>query len=164
MRPIESLIIFLAAAGAGFAQDKPDEKRAPDLAAPVRLTAGGKPILAEGGMASPFMDDIDGDGRLDLLVGDSGGGTAVELPPLTEEQVEARGKIAERVKTLSEESSRLRAVPPNETREARIERQKKWLAAWREWAKARAEEEEFRRPTPCRSYGRVWLYERTPSR
>jgi hypothetical protein len=47
-----------------------------DLAAPVRLEAGGKPIDTEIGHAAPFVYDWDGDGVKDLLVGQFGGGAA----------------------------------------------------------------------------------------
>jgi len=45
-----------------------------DLAPPVRLEAGGKPIDTEVGHAAPFVCDWDGDGIRDLLVGQFGGG------------------------------------------------------------------------------------------
>jgi hypothetical protein len=45
-----------------------------DLAPPVRLEAGGKPIDTEVGHAAPFVYDWDGDGVKDLLVGQFGGG------------------------------------------------------------------------------------------
>ena len=41
-----------------------------ELAEPVRIEAGGKPIDTEIGHAAPFVCDFDGDGRPDLLVGD----------------------------------------------------------------------------------------------
>ncbi len=107
--------------------------------------------------------DFNGDGRLDLLVGDNLSET-IELPPLTKEEVEAKGKIAERVKALSEERSRLQEAPADETREARLERERKRLASWKKWAKASAEAMDYYRPVRYRSYGRVWLYERTPAR
>lgn len=45
-----------------------------DLADPVRIEAGGKPIDTEIGHAAPFVGDFDGDGVPDLLVGQFGGG------------------------------------------------------------------------------------------
>jgi len=46
----------------------------PELAAPVRLEAAGKPIDTEIGHAAPAVADFDGDGTQDLLVGQFGGG------------------------------------------------------------------------------------------
>ncbi len=53
-------------AGVALAADDVVPSRAADLSAPVRLSAGGLPILAEGGFASPFVGDFDGDGKKDL--------------------------------------------------------------------------------------------------
>lgn len=41
---------------------------------PVRLKADGKWIDTDIGHAAPFVSDIDGDGKRDLLVGQFGGG------------------------------------------------------------------------------------------
>ena len=48
--------------------DEPPAQRATDLAAPVLVMAGGKPIDVDG-YAAPFVGDLDGDGKNDLLVG-----------------------------------------------------------------------------------------------
>jgi hypothetical protein len=59
-----SLLLSLALVGPVAAQD-----RAPDLAAPIALQAGGVEIDVDGGHAAPFVHDVDGDGKRDLLVG-----------------------------------------------------------------------------------------------
>lgn len=45
-----------------------------ELAPPVRLEAGGKPVDTDVGHAAPFVCDLDGDGIQDLLVGQFGQG------------------------------------------------------------------------------------------
>ena len=45
-----------------------------EFSEPVRLQAGGKYIDTEIGHAAPWVDDWDGDGVNDLLVGQFGGG------------------------------------------------------------------------------------------
>jgi hypothetical protein len=61
---------------AGRADDgKPKEAAlAPELRPGVRLEADGKPIDTEVGHAAPHLADLDGDGKLDLLVGQFGDG------------------------------------------------------------------------------------------
>ena len=63
------LALLFALGAPAFAQE-----RAPDLAAPVTLTAAGQEIDVDGGHAAPFVHDIDGDGKKDLLVGQFEGG------------------------------------------------------------------------------------------
>lgn len=45
-----------------------------ELSPPTAVVAGGEPIDVVVGHAAPFMHDMDGDGLLDLLVGQMGGG------------------------------------------------------------------------------------------
>ncbi len=47
---------------------------APELEPAVRLEAAGKPIDTDIGHAAPFVCDFDGDGVIDLLVGQFGEG------------------------------------------------------------------------------------------
>jgi hypothetical protein len=66
-----------------------------ELALPVRLEANGKPIDTEMGHAAPFVYDWDGDGDLDLLVGQFGGGV---LWIFRNEGTNAQPKLAAGVK------------------------------------------------------------------
>ncbi len=70
-----------------------------DLAPPVRLEAGGKPIDTDTGHAAPFVCDWDGDGVKDLLVGQfSGGFSGGSLLVLRNEGTNAQPKLAAGVK------------------------------------------------------------------
>lgn len=64
-----AILVILGLAASGVAADVGDE-----LAAPVRIEAGGKAIDTEVGHAAPFVCDFDGDGVRDLLVGQFGNG------------------------------------------------------------------------------------------
>jgi hypothetical protein len=61
------------ALGAGWSAAA-GERPAGDLAPPVKLMAGGKPIDVDVGHAAPFVADFAGDGVRHLLVGQFGGG------------------------------------------------------------------------------------------
>lgn len=100
MRRFGSFGLLLVALAAGQASAQ-DAGRASELAAPVKLEAGGKPIDVEIGHAAPFVHDLDGDGKQDLLVGQFGGGKlhffrnegAANAPVLAASRwVEAAGK------------------------------------------------------------------------
>ncbi len=62
-------VLLALLAGAPPAGDPSSE-----LMPPVRLEAAGKPIDTDIGHAAPFVGDFDGDGKLDLLVGQFGDG------------------------------------------------------------------------------------------
>jgi hypothetical protein len=63
------ILLTLVAATVSLAADPASE-----LMPPVRLEAAGKPIDTDIGHAAPFVCDFDGDGKLDLLVGQFGEG------------------------------------------------------------------------------------------
>ncbi len=67
MKPFALLIAVTLFSCSALAQEV-EVALASDLAAPVRLSAAGKPIDVDG-FAAPFVGDYDGDGRQDLLVG-----------------------------------------------------------------------------------------------
>ena len=73
MRRTTTTLIAAALATCLFGADEP-QKNSGELLAPVMITAGDKPIDVEVGHAAPFVGDIDRDGKLDLLVGQFGGG------------------------------------------------------------------------------------------
>jgi hypothetical protein len=50
------------------------QKNSDELLAPVMIQAAGAPIDVEIGHAAPFVGDFDHDGKIDLLVGQFGGG------------------------------------------------------------------------------------------
>jgi FG-GAP repeat len=58
---VGSVCVLLAPGG-----ERPSGDR---LAPPVRVEADGKPIASDDGVLFPFVGDIDGDGRPDLLLG-----------------------------------------------------------------------------------------------
>ena len=69
MKPLTiaiTLVLLLTTAAAAPPSD--------DLEKPVRLLVKGKPIDVDVGHAVPFLLDLDGDGKRDLLVGQFGKG------------------------------------------------------------------------------------------
>ncbi len=64
-----TLVMPLLCLSAFVAVVRADEQLAGDLAPPVRIMAGKRPVESDTGFASPFVGDFDGDGKLDLLVG-----------------------------------------------------------------------------------------------
>ena len=77
------------------AQPDAPGKLADDLAPPVQIMAGDKPIDVTVGHAAPFLHDMNGDGKRDLLVGQFGDGI---LWIYRNEGSNARPKLAAGVK------------------------------------------------------------------
>ena len=148
------------------------EKGKPVFQAPVILVPkGGFPrIERRRGQPRQFPDepgmsnsicavDFNGDGLLDLLLGTSWI-EKVESPELTEEQQAAKKDLDARWRKLDRVARDLSDPPGDESREARIQRQKQYLKAWREAESARIAARKFN-GHGASSYGGVWLFERT---
>ncbi len=69
-----SAALLLAVLPAAPPAEKAQAGLAPELAPPITITAGGKPIDVEVGHAAPCVADLKGDGKPCLLVGQFGGG------------------------------------------------------------------------------------------
>ncbi|MEE9602830.1 MAG: FG-GAP repeat protein, partial [Thermoguttaceae bacterium] len=62
-------VMFLLWLSAFVGMARAEEQLADDLAPPVRIMAGARPVESDTGNAAPFVGDFDGDGIFDLLVG-----------------------------------------------------------------------------------------------
>ena len=69
MKPRLLTLLLLFGAAPAAAQE-----RAADLAPPVKIEAAGQAINVDVGHAAPFVADLTGDGKPDLLVGQFGEG------------------------------------------------------------------------------------------
>lgn len=139
---------------------------APDLAAPIRLTAGGKPIDVErSGHAAPCVADLDGDGRPDLLVGDMGGWFEGKPQMTAAEAAEEREALdrlpaarAEWAAAYRDLAAALDADPPA-PRAAELRRAVGRLRG--EIARLEAVRDRYR--SQSMTHGHVWLFRRQPA-
>src|SRR5437867_5853153 len=69
-----SAALLLAGVSAAPPAEKAPAGLAPELAPPIKLTAGSKPIDVDVGHAAPCVADLKGDGKPCLLVGQFDGG------------------------------------------------------------------------------------------
>lgn len=117
--------------------------------------------------------DWDGDGRLDLLVGDAGY-TQGEAPKLTKEEEQAKkkandeyNKLSTEYQSLLQEQNKLLQAPPDEQSKAKADREKK-LKAVQEKLKPFNERAQKLYPAMFKGqphmewHGHVWLYRRKP--
>ncbi|MHC4471458.1 MAG: hypothetical protein ACYTDY_10600 [Planctomycetota bacterium] len=68
-----TLVVLIALTALAVAEERspvPSDR----LAAPTRIHVGDRPIDVDVGHATPFVVDLDGDGKKDLLVGQFAGG------------------------------------------------------------------------------------------
>ena len=101
--------------GAVFLVPNQGTLRKPSWGSPVRLKAGGSPISADGGAASPHMADWDGDGKSDLLLG-SGSGQVVWCRNMgTKSKPELAAPVT-LVKALPEDERNVRSSTANPQR------------------------------------------------
>src|SRR5262245_47374550 len=69
-RTFSVVLVLLPAVGLTSSQQAKESPISKELLPPVKIHAGGQPIDVErSGHAAPFVGDFDGDGKLDLLVG-----------------------------------------------------------------------------------------------
>jgi hypothetical protein len=119
--------------------------------------------------------DWDGDGRLDLLIGDAGY-TQVEAPKITKEEAAAKmkaeeeyNKLCTEYQSLLQEQNQLFQVPPDEQPKAKAEREKK-LKAVQEKLKPFNDKAQklypamFKGQPKSEWHGHVWLYLRKPAK
>jgi hypothetical protein len=76
MKPKAQWLLAAAAMAGlpGWTSAAPARKLADDLSPPVQIRAGEQPIDTDVGHAAPFVADMNGDGKRDLLVGQFGDG------------------------------------------------------------------------------------------
>jgi hypothetical protein len=102
------VVAGLALASPAYAQEKETSTGQSQFEAPVRLEADGQPIKVEApGYACPTMADVDGDGKLDLVVGQFNQGHMQFFKNLAEPGATPKFAAAEWLKTGEE-----RAIVP----------------------------------------------------
>src|SRR5687768_167210 len=100
--------VLPALLAAGPAQPAAGGKLATDLAEPVQIMAGDKPIDVTVGHAAPFLHDMNDDGKRDLLVGQFGDGA---LRIYTNAGTNEKPKFAEKFEWFTVEGGAKGTVP-----------------------------------------------------
>jgi hypothetical protein len=150
-----------------FYRNTSDDKAKPELAAaqtlvpesPTRKRDSGvaeAAALRHGMRVKPHVVDWNGDGKLDLLVGDF---TSVEVKPeLTDDQRARQTATEKKLGELKAEQDRLGVAPDGETPEQRKERQKQLRNVQREIITHSREALQASQPRRHETHGYVWLY------
>lgn len=103
--------------------------------------------------------DFNGDGRLDLLVGDFCL-ARIKLPDLSDEQKAAREQAQAKWRELLAEYAKLNKAPEDETDQQRVERETKRSEVMKQMMESRSEMLKYR-TYRYEYHGWVWLLERT---
>jgi hypothetical protein len=110
--------------------------------------------LKHGMRVKPHVTDWNGDGKLDLLIGDFNSVTVEE--PQVDAQREKREQAAQKMSELTERQQSLSVPPDGETMEQRRERQKELRNVQREIIE-HAREAMAAQPNRRETHGYVWL-------
>lgn len=132
---------------------------AAELAPPVRLEAGGKPIDTDVGHAAPWVADVDGDGIQDLLVGDYTRQKPDRPEPTPEEEAEY-ARIRKELEPLRERSGELMQQVYGRER-VRDKEKREQITEEMERIHARMRELRDKLPPEYETHGWVWLFLRT---
>ena len=104
--------------------------------------------------------DFNGDGRPDLMVGDTVYFSPATRPALSPDEEAAAKKASENFNTVSAEFRRLQTAPVGETDAARLARETALLAKRKECADAYAELQKKQGSNSFTRHGTIWLFTR----